>query len=49
MSKIVPFIAARWFSSCHDESYLLAKETTEENLGKICSSYCDVLYRSTMA
>jgi hypothetical protein len=42
MSKIVPFITARWFSSCYDESDLLAKEMTEENLKKI-------FHRSTIA
>jgi hypothetical protein len=35
MSKIVPFIAAQWFSSCYDESDLLAKKRTDENLKKI--------------
>jgi hypothetical protein len=42
MSKIVLIIAARWFSSCYDESDLLAKEITEENLKKI-------FHRSTIA
>ena len=35
MSKIVPFIAARWFLSCYDESDLLAKKRTEESLKKV--------------
>ena len=48
MSRILLFIPARWFSSCHDESYVLAKETTEENLGKICSSCYDGTHRDTM-
>jgi hypothetical protein len=42
MSKIVLFIAARWFSSRYDESDLLGKKRTEENLKKI-------FHRSTIA
>ena len=42
MSKIVSFIAARWFSSCYDESNLLEKKRTEENLKKM-------FHRSTIA
>ncbi|KAK2389432.1 hypothetical protein QL285_063020 [Trifolium repens] len=47
--KILLFIVPRWFPSCHDGSYLLAKTSTEENLKKICSSYYDGPHRGMMA
>ena len=48
MWRFVLFIVARWLPSCHDGSCLLAKETEELNLKKICSSCYDGPHRGTM-